>query len=283
MTGRRRSFLEQVALAAVALATVWISFLLDPTLILFTAALLAAEAWAVFGRRWLVVAAVVLLNPLFTTFAVPWVDHARGEARLLGYGLPGVESWNLDESLRVQRTGAGCRADARRELVTSIHNWGLRAATASFGPQRGAYIGPYPDRQTALAAVLAGEDVAPDQLADGVLPLADRTVTLEPGVGRGILTVYWQDFPIWEDQRQQPHRRPLVEAITLRATVVDWPCVAVFIPDTAYARPRPAPEPAGVVVLLNGEDGRPFACYAYGSPMASAPPSFFYWPEQYIQ
>lgn len=282
---RPRRAVNALLVGTALAAASWALLMADSTALGFTAVMAIGVPWLIWRRAWLAAGLLLLLNPCSVTFTLAMLSYARGEAHLRGAGLPGTESWNLRPDLRVHRISGGCVVYPSREVWMGSHNAGVRTAIAVFGPMPGAYLGPYPTREETLAAVDRGEPLDHEMLAHDTIAIADRRIDLQPGVGRAMLKCYWLAYSTWVDQPGPASWAD--EATRIDAAVVDWPAVVVRI---AFTDPSHTgmyrgvgDARSGVLVLIDGERGRPFACYEYGQGEAwghGGPPWFIFWPER---
>ncbi len=224
-------------------------------------ALLALAGAAVNGarRRWFAVAAIVLLSPVVFLLGRGVYEYTRGTAHLQYMGLPKTESGNIDPVYRCERLTGGCvlrRGD--EDFVQSIHNLSVCAMIRLFGPMRGSYLGPYPTRDEALAAVVAGAELSYADLITDRLSLGGETIELDTGVGLGLLArTEWEYSPADADGLGL---RP-IQAVVWHGT-----CVIVRIPtDLLTQTPRESRGVSARVVVIDRGSGRPFAYFAEGS------------------
>lgn len=97
---------------------------------------------------------LILLSPLvvvpsFSLMAGSW-GYVAGNGRIMTYGLPGGEFYNLDPTYRCYRSSSGCIVNGSEFLSQSPNNIAIQVLTTLFGPMRGAYVGPYPAREEAI-------------------------------------------------------------------------------------------------------------------------------------
>lgn len=230
---RRRSFAPRwlVLLAAVLLLragwswSLWALVLLAPALV---------------GARWRWRLTALLLTPLavgLAAFAGGVVAYTTGTATRQGYGLPGVEYWNLSRDSRVSRTTSGCVVMGHEELTMVPNNLAVELMGRLFGAMPGSYRGPYPTRAEASALVEAG--AAPldfSELAAGRLHLAGRAFHLEPEL---------HQFIAWLERRRDEG------APRSASGVLAWPLAVI----------RSGAAPNGLVFLVDLEGQRLVAVY----------------------
>lgn len=132
-----------------------------------------AWAWSLrgLGRRWGLAAALTAPWPLVTaaSSALGAISYARGEAVMIGVGFPAQDGVLLHEATRARSGSSGCMVTGAEVFTNGPNNAVVWLLTAALGPQPGAYLGPLPDREQALA--LAEEA----RLVEGTqLPLGQR-------------------------------------------------------------------------------------------------------------
>jgi hypothetical protein len=92
------------------------------------------------------------------SFAEGTWGYFAGTARLRGVGMPGPEYGNLDAGLRVYRSTSGCIVWGTEPLTHLPNNLAIALLTTLFGPMRGTYHGPYPDRSQVRDALRASRE-----------------------------------------------------------------------------------------------------------------------------
>jgi len=105
-------------------------------------------------------ALLVLVVPAAVTafcFLNGAIGYLTGTASLWSVGYPGPEFGNLDPQYRVHRQTSGCIVMGPELLTHAANNAAVALMTTLFGPMRGTYHGPYPDREQARAALAASQ------------------------------------------------------------------------------------------------------------------------------
>jgi hypothetical protein len=213
--------------------------------------------------------ASVLLSPLAVAFASGVVGYCRGTAALREVGLPGTTFHNLDPGLRCGRATSGC-IDSGNKWVTHLpNNVAVSMMTRLFGPQRGAYTGPYPTEAEAIAAVTNAPPLAVSQVAAGTIRMGDREVRLDADVGPGLLRAahgYFDPSLPGEAAAVFPD-----ESGPIRAALWKGRCLILRIPTGDLHDPR-EPAQAACIAVCDVASGRPFAYYAEGEYYHRFPP-----------
>lgn len=260
----------------------WVAVLFDGSAIGFTVIVGLGVPLLLWRRKWTALLLLLTLNPCAVLFGRSVLDYMRGRAYLTGAGLPRAESWNLRPDLRVHRFSGGCVVYPTRQLTMASHNAGVRAAAWVLGPMPGAYTGPYPDRDEARAAVdQRGEPVDVELLAEDKLIVAGRGITLRAGSGRILLKYYWPAFDPWRHDRpdaaawRDPATQPSAAMIGEEVAVLRFADFDPYQPGP----PSGTKPPPGVLVLIDAQRGRAFACYEYDDTTIHGPPFGLYQPE----
>jgi hypothetical protein len=260
----RRS--RDVAIAVVATVAVWVLALLGPLSLLMPVVPVGLlGAW-----RWRAAVLCVLLSPPVLAFALGVAAYCRGRACLAESGLPGTTFHNLDPGLRCGRATSGCIVSGNKWVTQSPNNLAVSAMTRLFGPQRGAYTGPYPTEDEALAAAAAAPVVPVSQVILDAIVVGDRTVRLDRGVGAGLLAgagrgCYDPSLP-GEAAALSPE-----ETGRVRAAVWKDACLVLRIPAGPVHEPG-EPAQAACIAVCDLRTGRPFAYYADGRYYHRFPP-----------
>jgi len=261
---RRRS--RDVAIAAAATVAVWVLALLGPVSILVP----VIPVGLLVRGRWRAAVLCVLLSPPVLAFGLGVANYCRGAARLAEAGLPGTTFHNLDPDLRCGRATSGCLVSGNEWVTQWPNNLAVSAMTGLFGPQRGAYTGPYPTEEEALAAVAGAPAVPVSHVVADAIGVGDRTVRLDAGVGAGLLAgagrgCYDPSLP-GEAAAVFPE-----ETGPIRAAVWKDACLVLRIPAGAMQEPG-EPVQAACVAVCDLTTGRPFAYYAEGRYYHRFPP-----------
>jgi len=143
-----------------------------------------------------VLKAVLLTSPLITVplraVTSTTVAYFAGTATIArgSRGKPGSESANLHPIYRALVSGGECDPDVSATVVSEIRRGTFIALFNALGPMRGAYTGPYPSRDRALAVVqTSGFEVGVDAWDSGDLRLGDRSIRVSArwrdSLGRG--------------------------------------------------------------------------------------------------
>ncbi|MCO5168852.1 MAG: PHD finger domain-containing protein [Planctomycetes bacterium] len=139
-------------------------------------ALLGALSFAR-ARRWRAVALTLALSPaVLPPLAVgnAVLGYLTGTASIRTFGLVRSPA-PLDPVVRCPIESGGCVPDGTGELWNLPNNLTLRALTAAFGPQRGAYRGPLPADEEVWAAIERPLDPAAREALEA------RTRDVDPG------------------------------------------------------------------------------------------------------
>jgi hypothetical protein len=230
----------------------WLIFLLGP-LSLILVILLPIALWgAIRGRSVAAVALVGLANPLTFFFLSGVGDYVGGRPALRGMGLPGPEYANIDRATRCLRSSGGCLIRGNEWVSMVPHNSAVKVMVLFFGPPAGAYDGPYPTREEAMAAVSAGGvAVSAEQFVSGAIPTDAGEVRMDRDVAEKIGT----------------HLFPLsgygfgdaVEGEQLHAVLWQGRCLILrWRADSLLEKDGEKQE---VFVLVDQNNGRPFAVY----------------------
>ena len=256
---------RDVAVAIAGVLSGWVLWALGPVSYLF----LAVPVALLVARRWRSAGLCVLLAPIGVSFVSGAVGYARGTARLRGYGLPGTGYHNLDPVLRCGRETSGCVVYDNEWMTHTPNNLAVTVLTRLFGPQRGAYTGPYPTEAEANMTLAGAEPVEVDGLFADRVRVDGRDVTLDRGVGAGLLKASWRTMGM--EPERETVRAGLKEAGPVKAAVWKEACVIVRVPAGPRDDPGGAAQAACVAVVDLGT-GRPFAYYAQGGYSHHTPP-----------
>jgi hypothetical protein len=213
-------------------------------------------------KRWRLVALCAAMSPMGVGFVVGVVSYCTGIAKLQGMGLPGPGYFNVDPELRCERSTGGCIVNGGEILTQTPNNWAVVGLTRLFGPQPGAYIGPYPDETQAKAALSAsGASISVEMLAQDQVDVAQPPVKLDAGVGSGLLRPTM--FTFVGGKLDAGSRNLKKEIGSPTATLYQGQCLILRIPMNP---------PSAMIVLLDTRRGRPFAYYAEGEFFQRIPP-----------
>ena len=192
-------------------------------------------------RRWGLIAMCVMLSPVTAGLVFGTVGYCTGTARLQGMGLPGFGYFNLDPELRCERSTGGCVVNGGEFLTQTPNNLAIVTLTRLFGPQPGAYTGPYPTEAQAKAALDAARPISPGMLSLDRVSLTEPSLKLDAGVGRTLAGR--ADGPVY-------------------ATLYQGGCLILRVPAGEGA----------MIALIDTKCGRPFAFYADGGCHDRFPP-----------
>jgi hypothetical protein len=148
-----------------------------------------AAFWLTFIRGKLPISATLLAIVLCPALTVPARAVAetafafnRGHARSpnTSLGFPAPEARNLDPVRRVFPRAGPCSRTCGSLIIASVERITLDTLLDIWGPMRGAYLGPYPTKGTALALVEKdGTPISSAEWGAGVFTVGQRTVKLD--------------------------------------------------------------------------------------------------------
>lgn len=245
-----------------ALLVCWGSIIFVPASYLTVVGLILGLYALVNGKRWIAVALLVLLHPVPLFFfggvasywsALPRILVAWPEERLLP---------RLDRDTRAQLASVESHYPWGGWVRLYPHNAGLRTMAQVFGIVKGGYDGTYPGRRETEAEIwnmaeLPVEDFLADRVtADG------ETVTLVPGLGARL----FDGFGF-----RRPETDPAGSELRVSARLLGGRCLMVLL------RQRVDGDRMEVVVLIDADNGRAFACHSLGMPVKN--PGFSYFEE----
>ena len=214
-------------------------------------------------RRWGLVALCALLSPMTLSFAAGVAGYCTGTATINGMGLPGTGYHNLDPELRCGRSTGGCLVNGGEILTDPPHNLAVVALTRLFGPQPGAYTGPYPTESEAKAALASAPPVSIDLLLKDQVDVAQPPVKLDAGVGAGLLKP--SQIGMLHEQLPSPYAREFLDELGAdRGALFQNTCLLLRLPGPDAA--------SAMIVLLDTATGRPFAYYGEGEFYQRFPP-----------
>jgi hypothetical protein len=140
---------------------------------------------------------------------------------------------------------------------------------AVFGPMSGSYLGPYPTRMQALAALRQAEEINFGALVADRFVLGGNACTLDAGVGAGILP----RSSLWGaavgEARYALELRTKLGPIT--GATYNGQCVILRIPTSSQSRSTGS-GPSAMIALIDRDSGRPFAYYGEGDYHHPFPP-----------
>lgn len=242
----------RIATVGVALALVYFVPLLGPLLLLpITCAFVLARG------RFVTLGVIVALSPVGISSEQGVADYLHGTARLRHSGLPGTEFFNLDRQLRCGRTTYGCIVSGDEWLTQVPYNSAVGYLTATLGPMPGAYTGPYPTQDEAISALQQGTDIEIAQLVDDRVRIHDVEVSLDAGVGSGLLKTPAVHTALHYTASPLP----------ITATIWQTQCLILNIPVGLSSSSTDA-----MIVLIDRHRGRPFAYYGKGEYHHHFPP-----------
>lgn len=194
------------SLTLVALLLAWAGAISGLATLLALVVLPIFCAFLFMRRHWAALGLLAALSPVAVAAAVAITRYFSGSARLLSVGLPSVATFNVDRQTRFQHSSTGCMVDGS-ELVWQLpNNAALRLLSATFGPMRGAYDGPFPSPAESDAALAAAAPVSWEDIRTDAVPVGGRRVQLRPGLGVGFATLLGSEDPpepravLWRDR-----------------------------------------------------------------------------------
>ena len=256
---RRRGIVGAIA-AASGVAFLWAGVFLLGEVALIS---LLVGFYLAGTRRWLCLAAMGLVSPLFVFFLLGTVDYFRATAALQASGLPGTEFHNLDPRVRCPWATSGCIVNGGEVLWQGPYNLAVRLATGAFGLMRGAYDGPYPTKEEALEALSGAGAVDSAGLVSDKVVVGTRVVTLDDTVGRDLVRHAWlgADGPppdIWAGGA--PPKPAVVTAVLWQGRVLLLRIPTLHPP----SRDEAESGPPAMIVAIDAAVGRPFAYWGVG-------------------
>ena len=247
-------------LAVLTIAFAWLGTMFGP--LLLPLALVFGGSLAG-RRRWWLIGVCLLLSPMSVGFVVGAVSYSAGRARIQGMGLPGVGYHNLDPELRCERATGGCLVNGGEFLTQTPNNVAIVALTRLFGPQPGAYTGPYPDEVQAKLAMASASPVSVvPLLVNDQVDLTEPPIKLDCGVGAGLLREL--QLTVRGNKLDDFSRSTLDTAGPIRAAQYKGQCLILRVPNYS--------NDGAMIVLLDTVAGRPFAYYGEGNFPQRFPP-----------
>jgi hypothetical protein len=253
------------------LLSTWAAVLLGGLGVLIVFVAIVMFMWAVARRRWLAIGLALLLSPMCVSVFVAASRYTGGTAVIEGMGLPGTEYGNVDPTLRCGRVTGGCLVSGTEWITEVPNNATVALLTRVFGPQRGAYTGPYPTDVQASAAVAAGGEPVPAAAvrADAIV-LKTGTVNLAPGVGKRLLgNTYLSQW--YDGTMPAPWAAQTLLDIGPITGVLWQGCLVLRIP-AGERNPANGEPQAACIVVVDPAAGYPFAYYAEGDYYHRYPP-----------
>jgi len=240
----------KILLPLVFLLAAWVLALLGPLSLFLVPGLVGMVVYALMRRRYVSLAAVVLLNPLFIAFLLGCRSYLKGAPTLYGMGLPRIEYFNIDPDTRCFKSTGGCLVRGNEWVFQVPSNFAVRLLAKLWGPAQGCYDGPYPTTAQALARLASDSvDLGWEDFINDRIPLGERVVSIEPETGKEILRGLQFYLELEED-------RPTISA-------------ALFQDRCLIARIKSANEQrlsvSGVkdyIIFFDTQNGMPFAYYA---------------------
>jgi hypothetical protein len=229
-------------------------------------AILLIGAVLVVRRSWRVLLVFVLLTPPSLNFWMGVGRHACGRGFLMYEGLPGTECFNLDPQLRCPRYTSGCIVFGDEWMTHGANNAAMWLMSGVFGPQPGAYRGPYPTEDDAKAALANAQVVPPRDLLDDCVELNGNLFRLDVGVGKELVE---RSFG-WV-MKQAQNTPPEDDTQQLELTAVLWrgSCLILRVPKQTYGE---TDRSGAMIAVFDTKTGRPFAYYAEGAHSHHFPP-----------
>jgi len=219
------------------------------------------------NRRWIALAILVLLSPPSVAFITGVVTYTQGTATLWFMGLPGTESHIIDPETRCGLTSGGDLIGGGESLVIIPNNAAVQMMTSVFGLMKGAYDGPYPTKEEALAALNGAEPIPLEDLLKDALKIGGQEIRLDSNVGRDLAlgtSMFMLVDEITAGKPVQDRTRKLYGQIT--AAIWRERVLILRIPA------KFADEPSAMIVALDCNAGRPFAYFGQGNYFHSIPP-----------
>lgn len=235
----------------------WLCLLLPFLGVFFVLAGLAAvAAYFYYGRR-LTAGALLLGSPVVGYLAYGAFDYIRGEGKLRFQGLGGTTAHNVDPYYRCERVSTGCGISGNEYVTDDVYNFSLQSLISVFGPMRGAYVGSYPTRAEALAALANWQPVPPNSLMNDRIPLIHREVRLDGNVGIALLG----PRGYWVRARDEPDVLASIvsELGPIQAVLHDG---VLILRSPFFSSDRT--KKSAMIALIDPQVGRPFAYYADG-------------------
>jgi len=212
-------------------------------------------------KRWRLLALCAALSPMGLGFGMGVIGYCTGTAKVQGMGLPGMGYYNVDPELRCERSTGGCLVNGGEVLTQTPNNRVVVGLTRLFGPQPGAYTGPYPDETETKAALATGVPISVELLAQDQVDVAQPPVQLDAGVGSGLLRPTM--FTFVGGKLDAFSRELMKDTGSPTATLYQGQCLILRIPMNP---------PSAMIVLLDVKTGRPFAYYGEGEYFQRFPP-----------
>jgi hypothetical protein len=222
------------------------------------------------AKRWVSTAFAALFSPFAYSALIAGCDYSCGTARLRAMGLPGTEFHNVDPEWRCERVTGGCVVRGNEWVHEVPYNTVVKALIRILGPMKGAYLGPYPDWEDARAALVGAQKVAIEDLVADRIPLDGRVVSLDAGVGRGLLR-----HSDWQFALSDPDELDTLTTELGPITGVSWKdhCLILRVP--VQSRSGDSHARSAMIVIVDPLVGRPFGYYGEGDYSHNFPPVFW--------
>ena len=145
-------------------------------------------------------------------------------------------------------------------IIDGSYNSAVRVLVLFLGPMEGSYIGPYPTKTEAIAALSQSSRISISELATDLVVIGDLTLTLDGGVGKDIL-----GGTARRGFYEHPDMLADIESENGPATasVYRKTCLILRLP-RLFLGIEADSGPDALLVLIDTEAGRPFAFYNEG-------------------
>ena len=265
-----RSIPKRVALLLLSVGVLWGPLMVYPSawlgLLLVICAVLAV--WLLLPRWYVIIGLIWLLSPITLSAGAGAWSYFAGHPTMQYMGLFGPEfHGSIDPDLRCARRTGGCLVGGHEWLTNGTHNAVTRFLIHTLGPAEGSYTGPYPTEEEALDALSDAAFVSHERIAADDVPIGDRIVKLDGGVGRKLLADAWQfyepeawQYSLGEHLSDDPD--PL-KSPGCWATVWKDRCLILRIDcrAPAFVLDSHVEDWGAVIAVIDTETGRPFAYY----------------------
>jgi hypothetical protein len=239
-----------IAIYLAATTAMYGSMLLGPLTTSIPLILLVGLNGLVGQRRYLLASLLLLTTPLTVFFALGASDYVRGTA-VLKVGGYSTSFRNVDPELRIPRPqSSSCFYSGHEWVFQKPYNFALQLLTKSFGLMPGAYSGPYPTHDEAIALFSNAPTISMTALQQDKLAVGDDHATLAPGVGQRIID-------------QCSFRLDATDnTVEARAMILQGECIAVQLSPANSRSLRSGPH-EGTICLIRRATGHPFAMYRH--------------------
>lgn len=238
----------------------WISLLYGPASYLTIVALILGLFSMASNRRWLAAVLIVTAHPVSVFFVLGALDYTLGRPHVLVREAPAQLLPVLDPYTRAELNPATNYFPWTGWVRPELHNAGVWSMTALFGVVDGAYDGPYPDKANAMADLGVSVDMPLDEFLTDIVSVGGRTTALRPGLGAAIFDGMGFRRP---GSGATEHRPKLAGAL------VDDRCLIVHVRQWVDGNLL------DVIVLIDANNGKAFACFSVGMPVSR--PAFSYY------